>query len=247
MTPYEKKQLNGYKANLKTSYNPVMSLLPVEAPASMDWRTQGAVTPVKNQGQCGSCWAFSTTGSLEGCHAIKTGNLVSLSEQNLVDCDTVDGGCNGGLMDNAFAFIQREGGVDTEASYPYEGYGDTCRYSTSNIGATDSGFVDVARNSESALVEALSGRPVSIAIEADTMVFQQYAGGVLDSTSCGTQLDHGVLAVGYGTDPSGGDYYIVKNSWGASWGESGYLRISRKNASNGGICGINKSASYPTC
>lgn len=244
-TPYERKQLNGYKAEWKTSYNPVMSLVNLEIPSSKNWVEEGAVTPVKNQGSCGSCWAFSTTGSLEGLHYIQTGSLVSLSEQNLVDCDKTCNGCNGGLMDYAFAFIKQESGLDTEASYPYEGLDDTCRFKSSSVGATDSGFVDVAKNDISALKQAIAKQPVSVAIEADTMTFQYYSSGVLDSTDCGTSLDHGVLAVGYGTE-SGKDYFLVKNSWGASWGESGYVKIAAADEANGGICGILKSASYPT-
>jgi len=208
---------------------------------SVDWRQKGAVTPVKNQQQCGSCWAFSTTGSTEGAHAIKTGNLVSLSEQQLVDCSAAQGnqGCNGGLMDQGFQYIISNKGITTEAAYPYTAQDGTCKNGMS-AAATLSSFVDVAQGSEADLMKAVNLGPVSIAIEADQQCFQFYSGGILSDSSCGMQLDHGVLVVGYGTE-NNVDYWIVKNSWGASWGESGYIRLVRgKNE-----CGIAQAASYP--
>jgi C1A family cysteine protease len=212
--------------------------------AGVDWRTKNAVTPVKNQGQCGSCWAFSTTGSTEGRIAIDTGKLIALSEQQLVDCAGSEGnqGCNGGLMDDGFQYIIKNKGLCSEADYPYKASKNFfCKASKcTNVPGSDiSGFQDVDK-SETALAAAVDNQPVSIAIEADQSSFQFYSGGVM-SGACGTNLDHGVLAVGYGTD-SGKDYWIVKNSWGASWGESGYIRLLR------GIdqCGIMQAASYPT-
>jgi len=209
--------------------------------ASVDWRAQGAVTPVKNQGQCGSCWSFSTTGSVEGAHAIATGKLVSLSEQQLVDCSADEGnqGCNGGMMDQAFEYIISNGGITTEAAYPYTAQDGTCQ-SGQSAAATISTYVDVTAGSESALLAAVNIGPVSVAIEADQQCFQFYSGGILSDPSCGTQLDHGVLVVGYGTE-NGQDFWIVKNSWGASWGESGYIRLAR--GSN--ECGIATEPSYP--
>jgi C1A family cysteine protease len=215
-------------------------LTDVDAPSSIDWTTKGAVTPVKNQGQCGSCWAFSTTGSVEGAHAISTGNLVSLSEQQLVDCAGSEGnmGCNGGLMDYAFEYIIKNNGICSESAYPYTAQDGTCQTSCSSV-ATISGYTDNPAGNEDNLINLTAQGPVSIAIEADQMSFQFYSGGVFDG-NCGTQLDHGVLIVGYGTD-SGKDYWKVKNSWGASWGESGYIRMIRGRNE----CGLANSASQP--
>jgi len=216
----------------------------VTAPApSVDWRTKNAVTAVKNQQQCGSCWAFSTTGSTEGAHAIKTGKLVSLSEQQLVDCSQAQGnqGCNGGLMDQAFQYIISNGGITSEAAYPYTAQDGTCNTNVTSV-ATLSSFVDVTAGDENALLQAVNIGPVSIAIEADQECFQFYSSGILSDPSCGMQLDHGVLVVGYGTDSTTNTpYWIVKNSWGASWGEQGYVQLIRgKNE-----CGVAQEASYP--
>jgi cathepsin L len=219
-----------------------------DLPASVDWRQKGYVTPVKDQGQCGSCWAFSTTGSLEGQHFKKTGKLVSLSEQNLVDCSGSYGndGCGGGLMDQAFAYIKANGGIDTEASYPYTATDGQCRFKQNSIGATLTGFVDVKQGDESDLQKSVAKNgPVSVAIDASNDSFQLYNGGVYDEENCSsTLLDHGVLAVGYGTTDDGVDFWIVKNSWGSAWGEdNGYIRMSRNKNNQ---CGIATSASYPT-
>merc|ERR1712216_702358 len=212
-----------------------------EAPASIDWSTKGAVTKVKDQGQCGSCWAFSSTGGLEGQWEIATGNLESLSEQQLVDCSKQNSGCNGGLMDYAFQFYESTS-VATEGSYAYTGRDGTCKssYTAAIPQGGVTGYKDIS--SESALLDAVANTgPISVAIEADQMSFQLYSGGVLTG-SCGTNLDHGVLAVGYGSS-SGTDYWKVKNSWGASWGDNGYVLIQR------GVnkCGIaDGPPSYPT-
>jgi C1A family cysteine protease len=205
-------------------------------PDSVDWREKGAVTGVKDQGNCGSCWSFSTTGAMEGANFIKTGSLVSLSEQNFVDCDdNGDHGCMGGLMDNAFEWAQGNGGVCTEEAYPYTARKGDCQSGCTKYAAPKS-YTDVAKNDADALMSAIAQQPVAIAIEADEKSFQLYKSGVL-TASCGTNLDHGVLAVGYGTD-NGVNYWTVKNSWGDSWGENGYIRLSRDVTQRGGQCGI---------
>merc|ERR1711972_1051668 len=212
---------------------------------SVDWTTKGAVTPVKNQGQCGSCWSFSTTGALEGAWEIATGKLVSLSEQQFVDCDKVDSGCSGGLMDNAFQYAEKNA-ICTEESYSYTGRGGTCKASSCTVGIPNggvTGFKDVAKDDMQALMEAVEKQPVSIAIEADKAAFQSYRSGIL-SSSCGANLDHGVLLVGYGSE-GGKDYWKVKNSWGTSYGENGYVRLLRGKG-GAGECGLlSGPPSYP--
>jgi len=223
------------------------AFIPTEPTAvNIDWRTKGAVTPIKDQGQCGSCWSFSATGSTEGASFLKTGKLVSLSEQNLMDCSGSYGnqGCNGGLMNSAFQYIIANKGIDTEASYPYQTKQGTCRFTTANIGATLSSFKNVAARSESSLQTAVNAAPVSVAIDASHNSFQLYKSGVYYESACSaSNLDHGVLAIGYGTDDaSGKDYWIVKNSWGTSWGMAGYINMARNQNNN---CGIATQASWP--
>jgi C1A family cysteine protease len=205
----------------------------VSISGAVDWRSQGAVTPVKNQGQCGSCWSFSTTGNLEGQHFKATGQLVSLSEQHLVSCSKQNSACQGGLMDYAFDFVSQAGGIALESAYPYvsgSGYVPQCNAAKAQATVHFSGgHVDIARNENQMMAWVQANGPLSIAVDA-TSGWQTYNGGV--KTSCGLQqLDHGVLIVGFGTD--GVDYWIVKNSWGASWGESGYVRLQRGVNCNG--------------
>jgi len=216
---------------------------------TLDWASKGAVTPVKNQGQCGSCWSFSATGAMEGAWAISSGKLVSLSEEQLVECSKRYGNlaCNGGMMDNAFKYAI-DNGMCSESAYPYtsgSGVVGSCASASCAVVATMSGCADVESNNQVALKSAVTLGPVSIAIEADTAVFQSYSSGVITSAKCGTTLDHGVLITGYGVE-NGVKYWLVKNSWGPSWGLNGYVKIGRSDSTNdAGICGVAMEASFP--
>jgi len=242
-----KSKMNGYLMGTNEKKGSAfMTPSYAQIPSSVDWRKHdGYVSEVKNQGQCGSCWAFSTTGSLEGQHFRKTGKKVDLSEQNLVDCSGAYGnhGCQGGLMDNAFQYIKANGGIDTEQSYPYQAQKGQCRFKKSNVGADDTGFVDIEEGNEDALKNATATvGPISVAIDASHFSFQFYHTGVYNEPECSPQqLDHGVLVVGYGS-MNGNDYWIVKNSWGPSWGLQGYIMMSRNKQNQ---CGIASKASYP--
>jgi len=216
-----------------------------DLPASVDWRTKGAVTGVKDQGACGSCWAFSAVGALEGLLYISNNTLISLSEQNLVDCVTADLGCNGGLMSDSFEYTAPNG-IQTGADYPYVARDQTCKFQPAKALHINSNYVNVQPKNATALKEAIVQQPVSVAVQADQLVFQFYTGGVI-SLLCGDALNHGILAVGY-DNIKGTEAYIVKNSWGSKWGNAGYVYISTNpNANNGnGVCGILAMNSYPT-
>lgn len=212
-------------------------------PERIDWHERGAVTEVKNQGACGSCWAFSATGALEGAIQVATGKLISFSEQQLVDCVTEDHGCDGGAMDDAFEYV-REHGICTETQEPYEAKTDTCVQCDSLL--TFNTCVDIMSKNQWQLKEAVSRGPVSVGIQADSPIFRYYSGGIITDITCGTKLNHGVLVVGYGEE-KGQKYWLVKNSWGTDWGEKGYVRIARNDSSNDvGVCGIALQASYPS-
>jgi len=217
-------------------------------PAAVDWRTSGYVTPVKDQAQCGSCWAFSAVGGMEGAHMAAAGKLLSLSEQELVDCaaNGQDNCDNGGWMTDGFTWAIQNG-MESEDDYPYtaESLGK-CNFDATKVVAKYSSYVNVTVGSEPALQTASAAGVVSVAIDAGSFWFQLYSGGVYDDSSCQSaleDLDHGVTLVGYGHDTaSGKDYWWVKNSWAASWGEQGYIRMVRNKNNQ---CGIATCASYP--
>jgi hypothetical protein len=258
-TREEFKQLLGYDASSRAlkarqdgDYKNAWRYANVDVPEEIDWVERGAVTKVKNQGRCGSCWAFSTSGAVEGLNQIKTGRLVSLSEQEMVSCSRENSGCNGGLMDNAFKWIIENGGIDSERQYPYVALAEECEETKLRLHmATIDGFEDVPAGDEDALEKAVAMQPVSVAIEADHQSFQLYEGGVYDAHDCGADIDHGVLVVGYGIDHNTTHpkhhrhYWKIKNSWG-QWGENGYIRIARRVKRENGQCGITTAASYPT-
>jgi len=254
--PFADLSAEDFKASMLSGLQPpaedrvslgVLEATGADLPDAVDWSEKGAVTPVKNQGSCGSCWAFSTVGSLEGRAQLAKGNLQQFSEQQFVECDRGfgDRGCMGGLMDNAFKYAH-QADICTEDSYPYTGkrFG-SCAASGCTVGLKAgevTGHVDVKKNDEQALMEAVSAGPVSVAIDA-MGTFQLYMGGIM-SGRCGARLDHGVLVVGYGSE-NGKDYWKVKNSWGSTWGEKGYVRMLRGKGGKG-QCGIlSGPPSYP--
>lgn len=248
---FKKQYVSGLRTEVGSYGCKTFSSSASGAPSSVDWRTKGAVTSVKDQGQCGSCWTFSATGAIEGAWAIANTQLLDLSEQELVDCATGASygshGCDGGQMEGAFKYVIEKGQCSL-ASYPYTSgvskTGGACQKCTSAV--VISSCSDVKPNDQVSLKAAVAQQPVAIAIEADTRYFQSYASGILTSTSCGTNLDHGVLIVGYGED-NGQKYWLVKNSWGVTWGDAGYVKIARSESTNdAGICGIAMDPSFVT-
>jgi C1A family cysteine protease len=216
-------------------------------PKSVDWRSAGAVAQVKDQGQCGGCWSFSASGALEGLHAIKNKKLTSFSEQQMIDCSADYGnqGCDGGLMTNAFNYTMSHG-IQPEDSYPYAAEAGTCSHDPKKVAFKNTGFAEVAANNSDALKAIVAQQPVSVGIEATSMAVQLFQSGVINA-GCGTELDHGVLVVGYDDTKAGHGYWIVKNSWGAKWGLNGFFNIAMGSQNGGaGACGINMMPSYPT-
>jgi len=214
-------------------------------PNSVDWREKDVLSRVKNQGNCGSCWSFSSTGAIEAVHAISTGTLLNISEQQLVDCsdDYGNNGCNGGSMDNAFKYVI-DNGLCSEKEYPYTAEKDKCKKCKTIVNISD--YKNVVSNNEEILKRVVYQQPVSVAIQANLPSFQAYSSGIYSDPSCGSQLDHGVLVVGYGYDILHNmDYWIVKNSWGPNWGENGYIRIQRNIINKTGLCGIAMQPSIP--
>lgn len=212
-------------------------------PKSVNWVEQNAVSPVKNQGQCGSCWSFATAEAVEGIYAIKTGKLVSLSEQQLVDCSTKNHGCGGGSMVYGFEYVSSYGLMESE-DYIYNQKQGVCKYDENKVVVKIKGYTSVVQYSENELAIAVSKQPVAVAIEADKKIFQFYSSGIIKG-ECGFNVDHGVLVVGYGTE-NNTDYWLLKNSWGTSWGENGYMKIFRNMTDYyPGVCGIATLPSYP--
>ncbi|XP_061351505.1 ervatamin-B-like [Gastrolobium bilobum] len=220
------------------------NLYHADVPESLDWRKYGVVTGVKDQGPCGSCWAFSAAGGIEGIHALTTGSLISLSEQELLDCETASSGCSGGYKDKALAWVIRNGGISSEIDYPYQAKQGACKSSeVPNVASID-GYVNVDR-SDNGLLDATKHQPISVSVNATG--FQFYKSGIFDGPGCAnsTSTNHAVIVVGYDS-LNGEDYWIVKNSWGKDWGIDGYIWIKRNTGLPYGVCAINAKALYPT-
>ncbi|CAF3720072.1 unnamed protein product [Adineta steineri] len=245
------QKYTGVKVNMETKYSQVREVLvsnsTASLPSSVDWRNQNVVEAVKDQGACGSCWAFSVAGAIGSAYAIKTGTLVSLSEQQLNDCSGVVGndGCNGGWPDNGFVYVINAGGIETESSYPYKAVDQTCMFNATDIAVKVCDFVELPSGDEAALQQAVATiGPISVLVDASHSSFHLYESGVYNEPTCIQtmyHLDHAVLLIGYGTEGDN-DYWLVKNSWGTSWGEQGYIKMTRNQNNQ---CGIATMANYP--
>ena len=246
----EYKSILGLRMSELNEDVPVVVFDESATPNSVNWVEAGAVTPVKDQGRCGSCWSFSTTGATEGAHFIATGELLSFSEQQLVDCATgiyLNMGCNGGNPLWAYRYLKKHY-AELESEYPYtSSTGDdstSCLYNShSKTAVKVVGSASVKQNSQSQMKAALAQQPLAVLVEADKSVFQTYKSGVLTSSACGTKLDHAVLAVGYGSE-NGQDYWLVKNSWNTTWGDNGYIKLGMDNSA--GTCGVQMGPTFPT-
>ncbi|XP_069568019.1 cathepsin S-like [Brachyistius frenatus] len=230
--------------DIQRAPSPFVGTSDYDVPDTVDWREKGCVTSVKTQGSCGSCWAFSAAGALEGQLAKTTGKLVDLSPQNLVDCSGKYGnrGCNGGFMHHAFQYVIDNHGIDSDASYPYKGQQQPCRYNPVYRAANCSRYSFLPQGNEITLKQAVAEiGPISVGIDARRPTFAFFKSGVYDDSGCSQHVNHGVLVVGYGT-LNGQDYWLVKNSWGTPFGDQGYIRMSRNKRNQ---CGIALYGCYP--
>lgn len=215
----------------------------LEASKAIDWRSKGKVQGIKDQKQCGSCWAFSSVSALESAYAVKHGKLYSFAEQQLVDCEPKSHGCRGGLQRYAYDYYKTHNAIE-ESSYKYTAKDGTCQYSSkSHSSVKTTGYKSVAAKNPDQMKAALQSQPLSVSIEADKSAFQRYKSGIFNSAECGTRLDHATNVVGWGSS-AGKDFWIMRNSWGKTWGESGYMRLEIQ--SGNGVCGIQKEPQYPT-